>query len=55
MLTRALAARLLRRGLDGRLYLVDWDEVDLSDPWRDAGIQLWWHVPVARWTEFVAA
>lgn len=39
---------------DGRLYLVDWDEVDLSDPWRDAGIQLWWHVPVPRWPEFVA-
>jgi aminoglycoside phosphotransferase (APT) family kinase protein len=39
----------------GRLYLVDWDEVDLSDPWRDAGTQLWWHVPTSRWTEFVAA
>ena len=38
----------------GRLYLVDWDQVDLSDPWRDAGVQLWWHVPTARWPEFVA-
>jgi len=38
----------------GRLYLVDWDEIDLSDPWRDGGIQLWWHVPAPRWAEFVA-
>jgi aminoglycoside phosphotransferase (APT) family kinase protein len=39
---------------DGRLFLIDWDEVDLSDPWRDAGIQLWWHVPGPRWADFVA-
>jgi len=38
----------------GRPALIDWDEVDLSDPWRDAGIQLWWHVPAARWADFVA-
>ena len=37
-----------------QLHLVDWDEIDLSDPWRDGGIQLWWHVPAPRWAEFVA-
>jgi Phosphotransferase enzyme family len=36
-----------------RPYLIDWDEVDLSDPWRDVGVQLCWHVPAARWPEFV--
>lgn len=36
-----------------RLYLVDWDQIDLSDRWRDAGLQLWWHVPEARWPEVV--
>ena len=40
---------------EGRLWLVDWDEVDLSDPWRDAGVQLLWHVPPPRWAEFAAA
>jgi aminoglycoside phosphotransferase (APT) family kinase protein len=40
---------------DDRLLLVDWDEVDLSDPWRDAGVQLWWHVPADRWAAFAAA
>jgi hypothetical protein len=39
----------------GRLHLVDWDEIDLSDPWRDAGVQLCWHVPVPRWADFTAA
>lgn len=37
----------------GRIFLVDWDEVSLSDPMRDIGPLLWWYVPPARWPEFV--
>jgi hypothetical protein len=91
MLTRALAARLLRRDLGGawriangggshgntrlaasadrrvviklgqaagalrRLAELDWDEIDLSDPWRGGGVQLCWHAPEPRWTDFTAA
>jgi hypothetical protein len=40
--------------VDGdRMYLLDWDDIDLSDPWRDIGVQLHWHVPVDRWPYFV--
>ncbi|HEY7202124.1 MAG TPA: hypothetical protein VIC57_18025 [Candidatus Dormibacteraeota bacterium] len=39
----------------GRPYVVDWNEIDLSDPRRDAGVRLWWHVPAGRWPGFVAA
>lgn len=35
-----------------RIYLIDWDEVSLSDPMRDIGPLLWWYVPPARWVEF---
>jgi hypothetical protein len=41
--------------VDGdRMYLLDWDEIDLSDPWRDVGVQLHWHVPADRWPDFLA-
>jgi hypothetical protein len=40
--------------VDGdRMYLIDWDEIDLSDPWRDVGVQLCWHVPADRWPDFL--
>lgn len=33
----------------GRIYLVDWDGIILSDPMRDIGLLLWWCVPTERW------
>lgn len=36
-------------------YLVDWDDISLSDPLRDIGPLLWWYVPRERWPEFFAA
>lgn len=38
-----------------RIYLIDWDEIALSDPMRDIGPLLWWYVPSARWREFFGA
>lgn len=38
-----------------RIYLVDWDEISLSDPVRDLGPLLWWYLPVSRWPEFLHA
>ncbi len=38
-----------------RVYLVDWDDLALSDPIRDIGPLLWWYVPSERWREFFAA
>lgn len=37
------------------LYLVDWDEIALSDPLRDIGLVLWWYIPPQKWPEFFAA
>lgn len=37
----------------GRPYLLDWDLVDLSDPLRDVGSQLWGFLPQPRWAEFL--
>jgi hypothetical protein len=34
------------------LFLVDWDEVALSDSLRDIGQLLWWYVPPRRWQDF---
>jgi Phosphotransferase enzyme family len=34
------------------LYLVDWDDLALSDPFRDVGQLLWWYVPRNRWHDF---
>lgn len=35
------------------LYLVDWDDLALSDPLRDLGQLLWWYVPRNRWHTFL--
>jgi len=35
-----------------RIYMLDWDDIKLSDPIRDAGLLLWWYVPTARWHDF---
>lgn len=35
-----------------RTYLIDWDDLALSDPLRDVGPLLWWYVPPERWSEF---
>lgn len=37
------------------LYLIDWDEIALSDPLRDVGLILWWYIPPQQWPEFFAA
>jgi Ser/Thr protein kinase RdoA (MazF antagonist) len=31
------------------VYLVDWDDLALSDPLRDVGQLLWWYVPREQW------
>lgn len=36
----------------GTLRMVDWDEIELSDPMRDAGQLLWWYVAKRQWDEF---
>lgn len=37
------------------LYMVDWDDITLSDSMRDAGQLLWWYVSPSQWPEFFAA
>ncbi|HLX40169.1 MAG TPA: phosphotransferase [Ktedonobacteraceae bacterium] len=37
------------------LRMVDWDEIELSDPMRDAGQLLWWYVAKQQWGEFFSA
>ncbi len=37
------------------LVMVDWDDVQLSDPMRDAGLLLWWYVARRQWDEFFQA
>ena len=37
---------------DDSLVMVDWDDLQLSDPMRDVGLLLWWYVPRHRWEEF---
>ncbi len=36
------------------LRMVDWDDITLSDPVRDAGQLLWWYVARRQWNEFFA-
>jgi hypothetical protein len=36
------------------LRMVDWDDIQLSDPMRDAGQLLWWYVARRQWDEFFA-
>ena len=38
--------------VDGRLYMVDWDNIRLSDPMQDVGLLLWWYVAKQRWQAF---
>jgi hypothetical protein len=37
------------------LLMVDWDDMQLSDPMPDAGLLLWWYVAQHRWQEFFGA
>jgi len=37
------------------LLMVDWDDIQLSDPMRDAGLLLWWYVAQQQWHEFFEA
>jgi aminoglycoside phosphotransferase (APT) family kinase protein len=37
------------------LLMVDWDDIQLSDPMRDAGLLLWWYVAQHQWHEFFEA
>jgi hypothetical protein len=41
--------------VDTRLMMVDWDNLQLSDPMRDAGQLLWWYVSPKQWPIFVQA
>jgi thiamine kinase-like enzyme len=38
-----------------RLFLVDWDDIQLSDPLRDSGLLLWWYVKRENWIPFFQA
>lgn len=37
------------------MVMVDWDDMQPSDPMRDAGLLLWWYVAQPRWREFFEA
>ncbi|HEU0002082.1 MAG TPA: aminoglycoside phosphotransferase family protein [Ktedonobacteraceae bacterium] len=37
------------------ILMVDWDDMQLSDPMRDAGLLLWWYVAQPQWREFFEA
>jgi aminoglycoside phosphotransferase (APT) family kinase protein len=39
--------------VDGRPYVLDWEHIDLSDPLRDVGFQLWSFLPGSRWPDFL--
>ena len=41
--------------IDSKLLLVDWDNLKLSDPMRDAGLLLWWYVSPRKWPIFFHA
>jgi hypothetical protein len=40
---------------DGQPYLLDWDYIDLSDPLRDVGVQVWGFLPRRLWAAFLRA
>ncbi|GAC1566388.1 MAG: hypothetical protein NVS3B14_08240 [Ktedonobacteraceae bacterium] len=40
---------------DDSLVMVDWDDIQLSDPLRDSGLLLWWYVAEHKWGEFFQA
>lgn len=35
-----------------QLYVVDWDDIMLSDPLHDIGVFLWWFFPQKNWQSF---
>jgi aminoglycoside phosphotransferase (APT) family kinase protein len=37
------------------LLMIDWDDVSLSDPLRDAGVMLWWYLSRSAWQSFFDA
>lgn len=37
----------------GRPYLIDWEHIDLSDPMRDVGYQIWGFLRQRQWGEFL--
>jgi hypothetical protein len=37
------------------IIMVDWDDIMLSDPMKDAGLMLWWYVHKNKWPEFFEA
>lgn len=37
---------------ENKLYMLDWDDVRLSDPVRDIAPLLWWYVEKEKWQEF---
>lgn len=41
--------------VDNKLFFIDWDEITLADPLRDAGTFAWWYVPVHQWPVFLGA
>ncbi len=41
--------------LGKKIYLVDWDDILLSDPMHDIGLLLFWYVPKEKWEEFFKA
>ena len=41
--------------VDTRLKMVDWNNLQLSDPMRDAGLLLWWYVSPKQWPIFFQA
>lgn len=38
---------------EGRPFLLDWDHIDLSDPMRDVGWQIWGGLPANCWPKFL--
>lgn len=38
--------------LTDTVYLMDWDDLALSDPLRDVGQLMWWYLPPSRWDDF---
>jgi hypothetical protein len=37
---------------ENSLLMIDWDDVSLSDPLRDAGVMLWWYLSRGAWQSF---
>jgi hypothetical protein len=39
---------------EDQLFLLDWDDLRVSDRYRDVGQVLWWYVRPERWSEYAA-